>query len=161
MFSSIKRRLGDMATITTLCSAAERHANAEGKQEPGAEHFVLAALELPDGSAAAAMRRLHADADSFRAAVEAQYSAALADAAMPAASAIAPRAGTYRASASGQALMQELAAQDMAGSPLLGAHILLAASKAQRGVTARALEALGATPAALADAARAELRTHA
>ena len=136
MFSSIKRRLGDMATITNLCNAAERHANAEGKQEPGAEHFVLAALELPDGSAAAAMRRLQVDADSFRAAIEAQYAAALADAAIPAAvpaaTAVAPQAGTYRASASGQALMQELAAQDKAGSPLLGAHVLLAASKAQR-----------------------------
>lgn len=160
MFSSIKRRLGDMATIKALCSAAERHANAEGKQEPGAEHFVLAALELPDGSACAVFRRLHADAGQFRSAIEQQYSAALADVAIPAATAVAPSAGAYRASASGQALMQELAAQEKAGQPLRGAHVLLAASAAQRGVTARALEVLGITPAALADAARAELLAH-
>ncbi|WP_374582681.1 Clp protease N-terminal domain-containing protein [Pseudoduganella sp.] len=161
MFSTLKRRLGDMATIKTLCTAAERHANAAGQQQPGAEHFVLAALELPDGSAAAALRRLQAEPSAFRAAVEQQYADALAGlgvagASLPPPAPVAASDGLYRAGASGQALLQALAALDKAGRPLLGAHVLLAASAAQQGVTARALRAMGLTPAQLAQAAQQE-----
>lgn len=166
MFSSIKRRLGDMATIKALCTAALRHANAEGKQHPGAEHFVLAALELPDGSASATFRRLQADPAQFRAAVEAQYQEALANVgldaggAMPAATPVAPAGGLYQAGASGQSLMQELASLDKGGRPLLGAHVLLAASVSRQGVAARALRTMGIAPDALAEAAHAELQAH-
>lgn len=165
MFTSIKRRLADMATIKTLCMAAERHANAEGRQQPGAEHFILAALELPDGSAAAAFRRLQADPAAFRAAIERQYEDALSGvgggAALPDAVPVTADGGVYRAGASGQALLQALAAQDKADQPLLGAHVLLAASAAQQGVAARALRAMGITPDALAHAARQETAAHA
>jgi ATP-dependent Clp protease ATP-binding subunit ClpA len=168
MFSSIKRRLGDMATIKSLCLAALRHANAEGKQQPGAEHFVLAALELPDGSASATFRRLRADPAQFKPAVEAQYREALASfgigadegGQLPQSTPVAPAGGVYRAGASGQALMQELAALDKAGRPLLGAHVLVAASAAQQGVAARALRAMGISPQALNEAAQAEIQAH-
>lgn len=165
MFNAIKRRLADMATIKALCTAAERHANAEGRQQPGAEHFVLAALELPDGSAAAAFRRLQADPAAFRAAIERQYADALsgvgAGDVLPDPEPVAADRGLYRAGASGQALLQALAAQDKAGQPLLGAHVLLAAGATQQGVTARALRAMGIEPAALVDAARQEASAHA
>lgn len=165
MFTRLKRRLADMATIKTLCTAAERHANAEGRQQPGAEHFVLAALDLPDGSAAAAFRRLHADPLAFRAAIERQYAEALSGVGgvgmLPDSVPVTADSGVYRAGASGQALLQALAAQDKAGQPLLGAHVLLAAGAAQQGVTARALRAMGITPAALVNAARQEAAVHA
>lgn len=165
MFNKLKRRLGDMATIKALCTAAERHANGAGQQQPGAEHFVLAALELPDGSAGAVFRRLQADPAAFRAAIEQQYAAALAGlglaAGWPPAAPVTAGAGVYQAGASGQALLQALAAQDKAGQPLLGAHVLLAASAAQQGVTARTLQVMGLTPAALEQAARQEVAAHA
>ena len=173
MFSSIKRRLHDMATIKSLCTAAERHANAEGLRQPSAEHFVLAALDLPEDSAAAVFRRLQADPAQFRAAVETQYRQALAgvgigmDASsapgsdpLPAAAPVAPGDGVYHAGASGQDLMRELAALDKSGRPLLGAHVLLAACTARHGVAPRALRAMGIAPDALADAAQAEIRDH-
>lgn len=167
MFSSIKRRLGDMATIKALCTAAEQHANAEGQQQPGAEHFILAALALPDGTAAAAFRRLQADPAAFRSAIESQYAQALCgvgvslEGELPPAAPVAAGAGPYRAGASGQALMQALAAQDKGGKPLIGAHVLLAACSAQHGVTARALHSMGIAPAALAEAAREAAAGHA
>ena len=164
MFSRIKRRLQDVATIKVLCSKAEQHANAEGQQWPGAEHFVLAALELPDGTAAATFRRLHADPARFRLAIQQQYADALASigvATAAAATPVPPAEGLYHGKASGQSLMLALAAQDKAGKPLLGAHVLIAAADAQQGVTARALRAMDITPAGLAEAARAELAPHA
>ena len=51
MFETIKQRFRDMSTIKSLCLAAEQHANTDGQKEPGAEYFVLAALESPDGTA--------------------------------------------------------------------------------------------------------------
>ena len=64
-------------TIKTLCFGAEKLANANGQKEPGVEHFVLAALELPDGTARKAFERIHADPNSFRTAIAQQYEDAL------------------------------------------------------------------------------------
>ena len=36
-----------------------------GQKEPGAKHFILAALELPDRTARKAFERIHADPDDF------------------------------------------------------------------------------------------------
>jgi hypothetical protein len=47
MFKRLTQNLRDMGTIKTLCEAAERIARANHQERPGAEHFVLAALELP------------------------------------------------------------------------------------------------------------------
>ena len=57
----LKRRIGEMRTIKTLCTDAERHAHADGAREPGLEHFLLAALDLPDGTLERAAR---AEADA-------------------------------------------------------------------------------------------------
>jgi ATP-dependent Clp protease ATP-binding subunit ClpA len=77
VFSSIKQRFKDMKTISALCSTAEFCANAVGQQEPGAEHFLLAALSLPDGSARRAFERIGANPQQFSAAIEQQYREAL------------------------------------------------------------------------------------
>lgn len=57
-----------MSTIKALCLAAEQHANTDGQKEPGAEHFVLAALESPDGTARRAFEDIRVDPNGFRAA---------------------------------------------------------------------------------------------
>lgn len=161
MFGFIKRRLQDISTIKALCSAAERHANTDGRKAPGAEHFVLASFDLPDGSAAGVFARLGVSPSEFRAAVVGQYEDALRsvgiDAPGPDARPVAASAGVYNAQPSGQALMQALSAQDKGDAPLLGAHVLLAASTASHGVVPRALRRMGIEPARLAEAARTEL----
>lgn len=163
MLQALAQRLRDTRTIQRLCEQAERHANVEGQQRPGAEHFLIAALELPDGTARQAFRRLQADPEAFRAAVERQYGEALRDIglqvpALPTA-AVPRREGLYEGQPSGQALMKALAGirKASAAPQLLGAHVILAALSARHGVVPRALRSMGVEAAALADAARAEL----
>ncbi len=166
MFDAIKKRFRDMGTIKALCEGAERHANLAGQKAAGAEHFVLAALDLPDGSARRVFERLRADPDGYRAAIAQQYENALrsvgialpeggagfGDAAAPASSPT-----IYSGQPSAQALMKHLAEQEKNGAPLLGAHVILAATDSQYGVAVRALQAMGVAPSTLAEAAQAEL----
>jgi ClpA/ClpB-like protein len=44
---------------------------------PGAEHLLLAALELPDGTARRAFERVGADPNALRQAIEEQHAEAL------------------------------------------------------------------------------------
>jgi ATP-dependent Clp protease ATP-binding subunit ClpA len=164
MFERLRQRVRDMGTIKVLCEAAERHALAAGQREAGAEHFLLAALELPDGSARRAFERAGADAARLGAAIEAQYRDALTgigvdpeplEAAVGAAEPLAPAAGFYRAAPSGQAVMQRLAGLRAQGSdaPLLGCHVVAVVAGMPQGVAPRALRAMGVEPQALARAA--------
>ncbi|MGH6647625.1 hypothetical protein [Aquabacterium sp.] len=43
----LKQRVRDMGTIKSLCLGAEEHAQQDGQDKPGAEHFLLSALDLP------------------------------------------------------------------------------------------------------------------
>ena len=169
MFETIKRRFGDMSIIKTLCLAAEKHANADGQKEPGAEHFVLAALESPDGTARKAFEHIGADPSGFRAAIDQQHADALkavgievqpgALGAGEAVVAAQPGTGLYKAQASAQTMVQLLASQQKAnaGAPLLSAHVLVAVAAAQHGVALRAFRAMGIDPKALAEAATIEI----
>ncbi|MGB4115446.1 MAG: Clp protease N-terminal domain-containing protein [Polaromonas sp.] len=173
MFNAIKQRFRDVSTIKALCFGAEKLANADGQKEPGAEHFVLMALELPDGTARKAFKRLHADPDSFCVAIARQYDDALQNIgiALPPDAAITDEAtplptgtGLYKTQSSAQALMQTLTKEIMVkeqkanlAAPLLGAHVILAATTAQYGVAVRAFQAMGIDPKKLAEAATAEI----
>ena len=167
MFDRLRHRLRDVGTLKTLCETAEAHARRAGQDQPGAEHFVLAALDLQDGTARAAFARLDADANAFVTAIERQHRDALAGVGIapqawpepPADAAGAPATGLYRAQPSGQALMQALAKRrERAGEiPLIGAHVLAAATEAAQGITARALQAMGVDAAALRAAAASEI----
>jgi len=172
MFNTIRQRFRDMRTINALCSGAEKLANATDQKEPGAEHLVLSALELPDGTARKAFERIHTDPNDFRAAIARQYEDALHNIgiALPPdvaiadeATLVAPGKGLFKAQASFDTLMQTLyevknmkQKTDLA-APLLGAHVILAATTAQYGVAVRAFRAMGVDPAKLAEAARAEI----
>ena len=173
MFNTIKQHFRDASTINAICTGAEKLANAEGQREPGAEHFVLSALELPDGTARRAFKRVHADPDGFRAAIARQYEDALQSIgmALPPEAAFADEAGPvaagpglYKTQASADTLMQTLARDIMAkehksnsAASLLGAHVILAATSAQYGVAVRAIRAMGIDPTKLAEAATAEI----
>ena len=163
MFASIKRKVREIGTISTLCTVAEKHALAAGQQQPGAEHFLLAALELPDGAARRAFERAGADAQQFSGAIERQYREALQGVGVDSsvledeAQAVPAAAGVYRAQPSGQAVMQRLAEQRTPETPLSGAHVVLAVASSEHGVAPRALRAMGVNRERLLSAARTEI----
>lgn len=78
MLQRIRQRLQDMRTLRQLFTRAEHHARAQGQPRPGAEHFLLAAIELPDGTARRAFEHIGANPDAIPAAIEQQYRDALA-----------------------------------------------------------------------------------
>ncbi|MBB4051697.1 ATP-dependent Clp protease ATP-binding subunit ClpA [Devosia subaequoris] len=138
-------------TIKTLCERAEAHALRDQQQEPGAEHFLLAALELEDDTARLAFSRAGAIPDGLHSAIEQQYSEALSSLGLPigvtdrptvSVASPAPN-GVFSASVSGQDVMQELAKTRARHSPLLGSHIVAIVASMPHGVAARALRSMG------------------
>jgi ATP-dependent Clp protease ATP-binding subunit ClpA len=163
MLQRLKQRIADMRTIKALCEAAERHANAMGEREPGPEHFLLAALDLPDGLARRAFAAAGGDPARLRAGITAAHDSALAaagiDPAVLRGEAPVPRAsGVYQAKGAMEAVMRELADWPRAaGEPLTGAHVAAVVASHPHGTAARALQATGIDAPALAAAARAEI----
>ncbi len=161
---SLRTARHDMRTLSDLLTRAESEARAAGLREPGAEHLALAALGMPDGTAAQAFAALgHDDADLRTALAEdaAQALARVGVVAPPA----GPReegpapSGPYRARASQQELFQA-AKRAAAGrrEPLMSAHVLEAAADSDVGTLARALNRLGVDRARLAAAAQAAVQ---
>lgn len=168
MLNRLRQKFRDVKTIKSLFERAEKHANASGQREPGSEHFVMAALELPDRTAQNVFRRLNADPNQFGAAVAQQYNNALHDVGIALSQGdslvnetvpIQPHNGIYKAKPSVKTLIETLWELKKADSalPLLGAHVILAAISAQYGVTPRTLWSMGVDPASLAAAAKAEI----
>lgn len=165
MFSRIKQRFNDMGTIKALCERAEYHALQDQQREPGAEHFLLSALDLPDGTARRAFARVGADASDLLQAIARQYAEALrplgldprlseqlAQGQVP----LPRNGGTYAAAPSGDNVMQALAADRASHRPLLGTDVVARVVDLREGVAARALRMMGVDPDALKAAAEAE-----
>lgn len=159
MFEGIKSKLNDMGTIKILCERAEAHALQDQQREPGAEHFLLAALDLPDGTARLAFERVGAEPDNLKAAIEQQYGESLRSIGFavdaPRDGSMSANSGTYQAAPSGQEVMQGLAATRKDHGPLLGAHVVGIVAGMSHGVAARALRALGVDSATLKSIAEA------
>jgi hypothetical protein len=169
VFHRIRQRIRDVHTVKKLCVGAERHALEDQQREPGAEHFLLSALELPDGSAQRVFERLNADPAGLRDAIARQYSDALRHVGIDPAQIngindelkpLSGRRGLYEAAPSGKAVMQELAAlrEHDKEIPLLGAHVVAVIATMGRGVAARSLRAMGIDLGALGAAANAEIK---
>jgi hypothetical protein len=157
-----------MGTIKALCLGAERHAQESGDGLPGAEHFLLSAIELQDGTARRAFERLGTDPAKLRTAISTQYDAALRHIGLDPSGmqthdndevTVLPNKQIYDAQPSGQALMKEVAARKGADRdiPLLGAHVVAAVASMKLGVAARALRTLGIDADALYASARTEV----
>ena len=171
MFASVKARFQDTKTIAHLCTDAEQCARAAGRVKPGSEHFVLAALQLPDGSAALVFRQLGIDAEAFSQAIATQFAQALAavgvvvapsaQACSTASAAVAPAPTLFEAEASGQALMQRLATARhlREGRGLLSADVLLACAQEEYTIARRAFTSLGVTQQRLTELAKDALAT--
>lgn len=161
MFGGIKTKLHDMSTIGKLCEIAELHALQDGQKRPGAEHFLLAALDLEDGTARLAFERVGANPEGVKRAIAHQYAAALHAMGFTGPTPdrdddVAPRRsepGMYHAAASGQEVMQALASSRQRHAPLLGAHVVAIVAAMPHGVGARALRAMGVDAEALRAAA--------
>ena len=126
---------------------------------------MLAAIDLPDGSARRALESVGVAPAAVRDAIEQQYRDALRsvglDATLPQAPALAPPApGLYRAQPSGQEVMQKLArSRKSQGGPLLGAHVVAAVATMPHGVAARTLRAMGIDADQLVAVAQAQVST--
>ena len=157
---------GRMRAVNTLLLAAEAHATADGADETAAEHIVLAALDIPGGSAGAAFARVGLGPEDFRAALAAHHAAALSAVGITApdlppvdVAEIPTRQGRYRMSPGGRRLFERVVgSRGESGSPAaLGAMVVLALADERTGAAADALDRLGVDREALAAAARAEI----
>jgi ATP-dependent Clp protease ATP-binding subunit ClpA len=160
----MRRRLADMRTMKELFTNAEAEAQRAGESEPGAEHLLLAAVELPDGSARRAFDRVGVDPAALRDAIADQHDDALRAVGVEATGdaltvpPAAPPRGPYRTKGSAQTLFQRVTTLVRSErSQLYGAWFVLAATESENGTTARALRRLGIETDDLAAAARAEL----
>lgn len=151
MFDKLRRARSDLTTMNALLPEAERLAHADGVDKPGAEHLVLAALDLDD-IAAAALRQFGVNRADLEAAVAQQHDEALRsievvadDNAIAATLPIGRHAsGPYRSEGSLQAAFQQaVASAKRDKSPLHSGHILLAATDPDHGTVARVLQHLG------------------
>lgn len=169
MWTLLRNKLKDIRTLSALFKAAEQVARANGAERPGSEHLVLASLAMPDGTARRALAGLGATPEMFGAAIRSQFIAALshaglemptpAGAELPGNQRIASPSKLYRATASGQSLVQRLASTVKArsGRPLLAADILVAAAEEEFSIAARSFRVLGITPQQLVHAAGREI----
>ena len=157
----------DIRIMATLFPAAETVARQDGLEAAGAEHLVIAALDLPDGSARRAFERVGATADDFRDAVRAQHHEALAGVGMSGLEDSAldrrlpepvPAPGPVKTSPSAHKMFRGIVKQvRKERAQLYGAYFVLAAAESQRGTAVRAIRHMGIDPSALAQAARAEI----
>ncbi|MDI6098708.1 Clp protease N-terminal domain-containing protein [Actinoplanes sp. NEAU-A12] len=164
----LPRAIQDMRTIKMLLTAAETQAQRAGDGLPGPEHLLLAALDLPDGTARRAFERAGTDPAEFQAAIDEAHRQAMRDIGVLAAGPsrplpeAAPAGGLYRLTAPGQEVFQAAVRLAKAGrrSPLRGAHVVAAAGDQERGTVARALKVLGVDRGALTAAAGEVLTGH-
>jgi ATP-dependent Clp protease ATP-binding subunit ClpA len=164
------KMLDDMRTITQLLTNAERISREMGQEEPGAEHLLLSAIELPDGSAGRALGGVGVDADGIRAALRDEQADALVAAGMPRDRAedmaeptpLGPAAAPilYGAGPSAREVFQDAGSLARSSKQrLAGAHVVAAVAGLERGTMPRVLERLGVDRQQLAEAAFAELAT--
>lgn len=79
----IQGRKADMTTLSNTLTEAMAIAQRAGAANAGAEHLMMAALAMDDGTARQAFEAIDADPDGFAAAVEAALAAGLPDLEMP------------------------------------------------------------------------------
>jgi len=159
--------LTDITTINALLTGAENLARESGQSQPGAEHLLISALALPDGTASGAFERAGADPDELRAAISSARAVELCGVGKVTQSAAGgahalsapPPAGLLPKNPSAQQTFQVAVRLSKATKPsqLLGAHVVLAVCQQEHGSAIRALHSMGIEPAKLRTAAEEEL----
>lgn len=167
MFKRLKLRFKDMKTISRLISGADEQARQLEEAEPGAEHFVLSALNLPDGSAQRIFDQIGIEPGGFAAAIKKQYTDALNAVGISdelIATDPEPLQSTQRfqnSKPSGQAVMKLLykLKQNDKDRPILGAHVISVVAGMEHGVAARAFKTLAVEPDTITKAVQIELKS--
>lgn len=172
MFRFIKRvrlRIKDVGTISALCQGAETHARQNGEEKPGAEHFLLAAIDLDDGTAKRIFQKFGVNSNAINNAIKKQYADALINVGIdpsafnsgnPDTEVNPPQHRLYQGKPSVQSMMQELAAlrRKDKDTPLLGAHVLQVLASHEVDVVARTLNVLNISKKDLLSAIQDELK---
>ncbi|SEL52626.1 Clp protease N-terminal domain-containing protein [Rhodococcus maanshanensis] len=148
----ITRALRDMRTMKQLFAETEAEADRLGDQNPGAEHLLLAALSLPDGSAQRVFDREGVSRDALRDAIARVHEDALTAAglsetgrsgALPGALE-RPRTGPLRLTEPAQAAFRRATALAKSERrPIAGADVVVGVAELEHGTAARTLELLG------------------
>jgi ATP-dependent Clp protease ATP-binding subunit ClpA len=153
LINPLKRIKQDMKNISVLCQEAEKYAHINGEEKPGAEHFLMAALQLPDGSAKRVFDRLDIDPLDINQAIKAQHVDALHNTGLDDESIAKnleyteitnPKLKLFDTTPSGQAVLQNLyQLNKKRKTPLIGAHVLEVIASMKYGIAARTLTAMG------------------
>ena len=167
---NLPNALREMKTIKALLTGAEAEARAMGEEQPAAEHLLLAAFELPDGSARRIFARFGTDLDGLRTAITQLDIDALVGlgmdperaASMAARQPLDPEQGRsriYRSSPTAQEAFQAAAVLARAEKPshFSGAHVVAAVAAMEHGTTALVLQSLRIDRQELAAAAHEEM----
>jgi len=151
-----------MRTMKQLFAETEAEADRLGDQNPGAEHLLLAALSLPDGSAQRIFDREGVSRDALRDAIarvheEALTAAGLSEPGRSGAQALErPRTGALRLTEPAQAAFRSATALAKSERrPISGADVVAGVAELEHGTAARTLELLGISRSRLIEAARA------
>ncbi len=152
-------------TINKLIPGADEQAHLMGEEKPGAEHLLLSALELPDGTAQRIFERIGINPEQFQMALKTQYNDALnaigidskmmTDAPEPV---IFSRV-LHDSQPSGKMVMKALYALKSHDKdrPLLGAHVVEVVARMKHGVAARAFKIMGIDQNVILSAVKEEL----
>jgi len=151
--NKIKKKIQDMKTISKLCIGAEKYANLNGEEKPGAEHFMISAFDLPDNTARNVFKRLNIDPSGINEAIKRQHVEALSgvgldqnpiDLGLETPEKIQSNLKLYDTQPSGQVLMQRLYQRNkIQNKSLIGAHVLESIASMEYGIAPRTLRAMG------------------
>lgn len=150
-----------MKVIKSLVLRAQELAAEMGDAATGAEHLLLAAFELPEGSARRAFERAGADPDRFTGAVADSHDAALRTLGVEPIDAelLGPSGrGPTRVGESAAHVLRSAATRSRANrTETIGAQVVAAVAELHHGTAARALRQMDVDRNELAIAADAEI----
>ncbi len=150
MFQGLINTFVNMRTLKDMFNRAEGFALSDQKTRPGAEHFLLAAIDMPDGKARAIIVDEGGDPDQISTAIAAQYQDALSEVGVQTATSTESKTQPkptviYSAAESGKDVIQYMSKAKKSG-PLSSADLLSAIAAQEEGIAIRALRKLGVDP---------------
>ena len=162
MLKRMIQRFRDMTALSALMQSAERHSQTRGEgRKPAAEHFVLAAIESPDGAAKDVFLKLGLRPADFADALREQYKNTLtaigidvSDAAFRVSGDAPNSKGTElpQVTESGSQLLRSMSEQNK-GQAFSSADVLRAIDSVPSGPVHRAFRIMGTTAEKVAEAA--------
>ncbi len=152
-----RNRIGDIKTMNRLFPAADVAARSAGVPVACAEHLIIAAFDLPDGSARRAFTRVGVDPDDFTRIINEMH-ASSDEGDRGGVGPMVKGKGPLKTEESAQRVFKQVV--DMVRSErtqLYGAYLILVSAQLGEPTPCGAFEAMGVTPGQMAAAARAEL----